>query len=295
MTTLAAIIRLLINNNIIKDNMIKKTLILIAFCISSITYGQDSDEILAEGKLLFRLEKASWNGTDDFLLRFPDKRNLIGGYLSYESDNHKIMTIFFSKENNDSLFVRYQFDSIPDTPLVIDTVNLNVTSYEKDLIEIRQDAIQRISSNSDNFFTFYKNTSLNPIPLIKDKERKVFVLTGPQVSNLVIIGNDYLLEYDKKNKLKNEIQIHKSLLQYPYKSDDPDNKLESTFHSHVVSDYINSTDICTLLLYKNYVEWKQHYVMSKKCVSIFDMEKENLAIITRKAWDKIYKHQSEKE
>ncbi len=274
--------------------MIRKILILIAICISSIAYGQNSDEILAEGKLLYRLEKASWNGTDDFLSRFPDKRNSIGGYLSYESDSHEIMTIFFSRENNDSLLVRYQFDSIPNTPLEIDTLNLRVTSLEKDLIEIRQDAIKRISSNSDNFFTFYKNTALNPIPLIQGKERKVFVLTGPQVSNLVIIRNDYLLEYDKKNSLKNKIQIHKSLLQYPYKSDDPKNKLESTYHSHVVSDYINSTDICTLLLYKDYVEWKQHYVMSKKYVSIFDMEKDNLAIITRKAWDKIYKHQNKK-
>lgn len=275
--------------------MKKRTLILIAFCISLITYGQDPDKILAEGKLLYRLEKASWNGTDDFLARFPGKRNLIGGYLSYESDNHKITNIFFSRENNDSLLVRYQFDSIPDSPLQIDTANLEITEYEKDLIIIRQDAIQRISNNSDNFFTFYKNTSLNPIPLITDKEKKVFILTGPQVSNMVIIGNDYLLEYDKKNKLKNKIQIHKSLLQYPYKSDDPENKMESTYHSHIVSEYINSTDICTLLLYKDYVEWKQHYVISKKYVSIFDMEKENLVIITKKAWDKIYKHQKDKE
>ncbi|MFW5804614.1 MAG: hypothetical protein ACOCWG_05235 [bacterium] len=275
--------------------MKKRTLILIAFCISLITNGQDSDEILAEGKLLYRLEKASWKGTDDFLSRFPDKRNLIGGYLSYESDSHKIANIFFSSVNNDSLLVRYLFDSIPDSPLQIDTINLKITEHEKDLIEIRQDAIQRISNNSDNFFTFYKNTSLNPIPLITNKEKRVFILTGPQISNVVIIGNDYLLEYDKQNKLKDKIQIHQSLLQYPYKSDDPENKLESTYHSHVVSEYINSTDICTLLLYKDYVEWKQHYVMSKKYVSIFDMEKENLVIITKKAWDKINKHQKDKE
>lgn len=270
--------------------MKKRTLILIAFYISLITYGQDSDEILAEGKLLYRLEKASWNGTDDFLSRFPEKRNLIGGYISYESDNHKVTNVFFGRENNDSLLVRYQFDSIPDSPLQIDTSNLKITKHEKELIEIRQDAIQRISNNSDKFFTFYKNTSMNPIPLITDKKKKVFLLTGTQESNVVIIGNDYLLEYNKHNKLKNKIQIHKSLLKYPYNSDDPENKLESTFHSHVVSKYINSTDICTLLLYKDYVEWKQHYVMSKKYVSIFDMEKENLLIITKKAWDKIYNH-----
>lgn len=275
--------------------MIKKTLILIAFCISSIAYSQNSDEILAEGKLLFRLEKASWNGTDDFLARFPEKRNLIGGYLSYESDKHEIMTIFFGRENNDSLLVRYQFDSIPNAPIEIDTVDLKITSLEKNLIEIRQDAIQRISNNSENFFTFYENTALNLIPLITDKKKRVFILTGTQVSNVVIIGNDYLLEYDKKNRLKNKTQIHKSLLQFPYKSDNPENKMESTYHSHVVSDYINSTDICTLLLYKDYVEWTKHFVMSNKYVSIFDLEKENLAIMKRKAWEKIYNQQIEKK
>ncbi|MCW3789661.1 hypothetical protein [Plebeiibacterium sediminum] len=271
--------------------MKKGILIIIALYISVVTYGQSSEEILAEGKLLYRLEKASWNGTDDFLSRFPDKRNTVGGYLSYESDQHKIMTIFFSRENTDSLLVRYLFDSIPDSPIVIDTTSLKITQHEKDLITIRQDAIQRISNNSDHFFTFYENTSLNPIPLITDKEKRVFILTGPQVSDEVIIGNDYLLEYDKQNRLKNKIQIHKSLLKYPYKSDDPEKSLKSTYHSHVVSEYINSTDICTLLLYKDYVEWKQHYVLSKKFVSIFDMQKENLVIITRKAWNKIYKHQ----
>jgi len=38
-----------------------------------------------------------------------------------------------------------------------------------------------------------------------------------------------------------------------------------------------------LLLHKDYVEWKQHYVMGKKYVSIFDMEKETLAVLTLKA------------
>ncbi len=51
-------------------------------------------------------------------------------------------------------------------------------------------------------------------------------------------------------------------------------------HSHVISDLINPTDICTLLLYKEFVDWKTHYVMSKKFVSIFDLEKETLSVIT---------------
>lgn len=278
-------------HNLIKTSMLRKTLIFASVFISLNTSAQIEDEILAEGKLLFRLEKASWNSTDDFLSRFPGKREITGGYVSYESDNHKITTIFFSQANNDSLLVRYEFDVISDAPLKIDTAQLEITALEKDLIEMRRDANNQIISNSDNFFTFYKNTSLNLIPVITEKERRVFILTGPQVSDVVIIGNDYLLEYNKKNKLTAKKKIHNSMLQYPYKSDDPENPLKSTFHSHVLSEYISSTDICTLLLYKNYVEWKQHYVVSKKYISVFDMEKESLLILTKKAWDKINEHQ----
>ena len=43
----------------------------------------DSEAILQEGKLLYRLEKAAWYSTDHFLANFQDKRNSIGGYLSY--------------------------------------------------------------------------------------------------------------------------------------------------------------------------------------------------------------------
>jgi hypothetical protein len=47
-------------------------------------------------------------------------------------------------------------------------------------------------------------------------------------------------------------------------------------------------------LYKEFVEWKQHYVVSKKYVSIFDLEKEELMIMTKEAWDKIGQTTEEK-
>lgn len=263
------------------------------FCImmlmhSFVSYGQETRKILEEGQLLYRLEKASWYGTDDFLVRFPDKRDSIGGYLSYIGDKNRVVNIFFSKNNHEVILVRYSFDSIPVAePLEIDSVNRTASQREKDLIDMRQDAVKQVMQNKDDFFSFYKNTSLNFIPLISEKERKVFILTGPQISGVVIIGNDYVLTYDKKNKFKQREKIHSSILQFSYASEDPENKLTSTYHSHVLSDCISSTDICTLLLYKEFVEWKQHYVVSKKYVSIFDLEKEELLIMTKEAWDKI--------
>jgi len=275
--------------------MKQQILLILVLGLSSLVYSQDPDEILAEGKLLYRLEKASWYATDDFMARFPEKMAFIRGYLSYEGEDHHIYTIFLGGEGGDSVMLRYRFDSIPEFPLYIDTATTEAKSCEEDLIAIRQDAAERITINEDNFFTFYKNTSFNLIPLITEKERKVFILTGPQLANMVIIGNDSGLDYDKHKRFKGKMQLHKSLLQYPYRSDDPEDKLKTTMHSHIVTEYITSTDICTLLLYRDFVEWKQHYVISKDYVSIFDMEKETLVTMTKKAWDRMNSSRSGKE
>lgn len=276
----------------------QKIIILLLIISSSLTYSQnkESEKILNEGKLLFRLEKGSWYGTDDMLARFKSKKDSIGGYLSYENEDNKINTIFFSRFDSNKILVRYEFDSLPKTkPIKIDSTNHIASKLEKSLIKVRKDAQKRAYSNKDKFFNFYENTALNFIPVINEKDSNVFVLTGPQISGVVLIGNDYKLEYNKKGEFVKKIKIHNSILQFPYKSDNPENKLESTFQSLVLSKFINSTDICTLLLYKDYVEWKQHYAMSKKYVSIFDLEKENLLIITKKAWNKINNHQKDKK
>lgn len=268
----------------------KKSFIICLMLLNGIVFGQNkkTDKILEEGKLLYRLEKSSWYGTDDFLERFPSKMDSTGGYISYETSENTINTIFFSRFNENDILVRYEFDYIPEPrPISIDTLNLVATEYEKDLIAIRQDAMKRTYENTDDFFTFYQNTSFNFIPLIKDKERKVFVLTGPQVSGVVIIGNDYLLNYDRKNNFKNKSKIHNSLLQFPYQSAEGENNIEHTYHSHVLTDYISSTDICTLLLYRDYIEWKQHIVISKKEVSIFNIENESIFTMKTEAWKKI--------
>ncbi len=95
------------------------------------------------------------------------------------------------------------------------------------------------------------------------------------------------MTYNKKNEFVKKKKLHNTLIQFLYKSENKDNPTVSTIHSHVITKYITSTDICTLLLYKDYVEWKQHIVISEKEVSIFDMEKEILVTMKRKAWEKI--------
>jgi vacuolar-type H+-ATPase subunit F/Vma7 len=271
--------------------MNKLTLSLLLFLNFVNLYAQpDGDKILKEGQLLYRLEKASWYGTDFLFDRFPNKRNQIGGYLSYQGDNNKIFTIFFERNFTSHVLVRFQFDSLPkQKPIGIDTINLIANQTESDLIQIRQDALEKINTNSDKFFSFYKNTSYNIIPVITQTERKVYSITGPQTSGVVLIGNDYLFKYDSENNFISKEKIHNTLIQLPAKMDSARNAI-ATMHSHVISGIIDPTDICTLLLYRDFVEWKQHYVISSKYVSIFDLNKEELVIMKKKDWEKIYKN-----
>ncbi|MCF1421519.1 hypothetical protein [Mangrovimonas futianensis] len=258
--------------------------------------NQNPDNILKEGKLLYRLEKGSWYGTDHMLENFPNKNDSIGGYLSYETPQNKINTIFFSRFDSNKILIRYEFDSIPKPePSKIDSLNRNATLLEKNLILMRKDASSRVYSNKDQFFTFYENTALNFIPVISKKERAVFIITGPQVSGVVLIGNDYKLNYDNNNKFVNKKKIHNSILQFPYRSENDKSPITTTFHSHLITEFISSTDICTLLLYKDFLEWEKHYVIHKKEVSIFDLKKETLFTMKKKAWDKINNHEENKK
>lgn len=271
----------------------KKLLIntLLLIFISSLNLiAQDAQSILEEGKMLYRLEKASWYGTDYFLANFASKTDSIQGYLSYESDN-RVTNIFYSRFEDNQILARMHFDKTPGkSPVSVDTTNRLATDLEKDLISIRQLTLKEMSNNADDFFSFYENCSFNLIPIITKKERKVYVLTSSQRSDVVYIGNDYLLTFNKKNKLKKKTKIHNSLIGMPVE-DEKGNRAISGMHSHVNSKYIDPTDICTILLFKDYTDWKTHYVFGKKHVSIFDIEKETLVILTMKAWNKIMDHQ----
>lgn len=270
-----------------------KIIIFISLILSNLilfSQKKETEMILEEGKTLYRLEKASWYGTDVLLERFENKKDSIGGYLSYQTNDNKVNCIFFSRYNSNEILVRFQFDSLPKSrPIYIDTINRKATELEKNLIEIRQSAKNIVYENADKFFSFYENTSMNFIPIIQKNKKQVFILTGPQKSGVVLLGNDYVMYYDKKNKFKSKNKLHNSIIQFNYKLEDQDKTILSTMHSHVVTEYITSTDICTLLLYKEFTEWKTHYVIGKKYVSIFDLEKEILATMTLEAWNRVYK------
>lgn len=272
-----------------------KFFILCVFTVLGLrTYAQSQAEIMQEGTLLYRSEMASWYGTDLFLKKYGERRENVGGYFSYVSDD-KAICVFFSKGENPKAIGTFTFDSTYDTrTAVIDGQERALTGHELDLMTIRQVALREY--NSDTLFRSYKNMNPNFIPVSDKQGKRVYVLTGPQEEGVVVFGNDYLLTFDKNNSLKQKRQLHKNLI--PIKYNPSDNKLVLvTAHTHLpeTGDLITATDVCTLMLYGPHVTWGQHLVMSEKNVSIWDCRKKELIVMTRKAWDKVMEAEKQKK
>lgn len=273
-----------------------KTLTIILTLLTSGVFGQgnpteEAQPLVAEGKLLYKSEMASWYGTDLFLENYKNREN-IGGYFSY-SENDLSKCIFFSKSASPKVIGTISFDSTYNVKTAkIDLIERELTPNENDLFVIRQIALS--AANSDTLFKRYKNTNLNFIPLISENEKKVYILTGPQQNGVVIIGNDYLLTFDKDNKLTQKKQLHQNIIPFYFGGENEEGMpADQAWHSHSpeTGDFITPTDICTLMLYGKLAKWKTHSVVSKKYLNLWDCENEQLTVIPMDAIDKIYKDQ----
>jgi hypothetical protein len=248
------------------------------------------DEVVAEGKKLYRSEMASWYGSDIFTAEVKDRSNF-GGYLSYTEDDIS-HAIFFSNDDKPKVLATVTFDQTYN----VDTAKRDFkprdfSKQEKDLYEIRQAAIARMQT--DTIFKFYKNTNPNLIPLITGKDRKVYVLTGPSVNNVVIYGNDYLLTFDEKNTVKSVKRLHANIITVQY-GDDTQVAI-APIHTHLpqTGEIMTATDICTTMLYEKLTGWESAFVMSEKYVSIWNCKTDHMVVMTTKAFRKMNENQDE--
>lgn len=256
---------------------------------------EEAQPIVAEGKRLYKSEMASWYGTDLFLEKYKNQAN-IGGYFSY-TDKEVAICIFFSKTDNPKVIGTISFDSTYNTSTATtDLTEREFTAIEYNLYSIRKLAMDIITK--DTLFKSYNNTNFNVIPMIHDYEKKVYVLTGTNQNGVVIFGNDYLLTFDQDNKLTASKRLHKNIIPINYDGKEPEGKeIEGTLHSHLpeTGDFITATDICTLMLYAKFTKWKQHNVVSKKYLNIWNCQTNELTVIPMSTIEKINKDQEKRK
>jgi len=240
-------------------------------------------EIGVEGANLFSSEMASWYGTDLALEKYPKLQDELGGYFSYTKGDSAIC-VFYSRDEHPGVICAVSFDAsyrLDKAKVVAD--RRAFTPEETILYGMRAAAKEAI--RTDTLFKHYKNTSLNIIPLVRNNVRKVYVLTGPSVSGVVIFGNDYLLTFDQQNKLTGTKKLHKDIMVLKYA--DPKDSV-TTMHTHLPESghFITATDICTLRLYEKFAGWKQHLVISDTDVSVWNCAYDILVGRPREEWER---------
>ncbi len=280
--------------------MQKLLLFILLFSASLLGNAQQSpteqaQPIVHEGKLLYKSEMASWHGTDLFVEKYKTPTD-IGGYISYTEGSYT-KCVFYSKAENPSVLGTITFDSTFNIHnAVVDLGKRSLLPVEAGLRIMRETAINLMES--DTFFKSYKNTNFNIIPLIHDGEKRVYVLTGPQVSDVVIFGNDYLITFNEQNEVTSKKQLHKNILPMSYGAKkDKDKEPFGAMHTHLpeTGDFITATDICTLMLYSKFANWKTHVVVSSKYMNNWDCETNSLVVIPMETVEKINKDQEKKE
>ena len=152
-------------------------------------------EIEAEGRMLYRSEMASWYGSDLFMETFKNNTSRIGGYISYPQEE-ETKCVFYSNDPEPKALGTISFDSTFSVKTALQVyIERQLSDVEKEYVTLRVKAKAEIQK--DTLFSHYKNSSLNLIPVINENMRRVYVITGPKNSGVILFGNDYVLDYDE--------------------------------------------------------------------------------------------------
>ena len=255
---------------------------------------REAAEAVRIGRLLYRSELASWNASDLFMQRFAHKRETGGGYLSYAHGDSTTCLFFVGGTEPRSVLSFTYGHEFRNSEVAVDSTSGPLSEAELVLWGMRQAAMEVVRSK--DLFQMYEHMNFNLIPLIDGEKRMVYVISGPTQNGVILIGNDYLIELDRRNKVRSTRKIHQSLIPIEFQGEEG-NEVTVAMHTHLAStgDFITATDVCTLLLYGPAAPMKQHYVISQKYVSIWDCREGQLVVITKKAWELMSKDQEEKD
>ena len=254
-----------------------------------------ANEKLKLGVSLYHTEKSSWLSSDLLSEKYIAFRSLVGGYVSYKGKDDYVYTVFYSKGDKSVPVIRFRFDTSFDKKNVfVETNELTMNELESKLIKLRELATKEIFGDKDSLFKFYERTKYNLIPIEYNDSLFVYVLTAPHESGYIIIGNDYKLTFNSELECIRKQNFHNSIIKLPFDSKNKsDSEIEMTVHTHVISDIIDETDICTMLLYKEFLVWNQHFVIGEEYVSMFKLEPPSVIIMKTEMFMKIMDNKKE--
>lgn len=281
----------------------KSPLVLILVLSFFATWGQNKAyeelaPIIEKGRLMYRQEKAAWLASDLMGAYYPDISK-IGGYITY-SLGDSTSCVFYSQGEKPRVLASVDFDSsLRLTHSNYINLEREFSDYEKQLYRLRQKTINLLQS--DTLIRVFQGSSLNLLPLIHKGQYQVYILSAPLEEGMMILGNDYLFEFNENLELQFRRRLHHKphFLKFKHITDEGDTlKVVNTSHSHneETGAHLTPTDICTLLLYGPLSDWETHEVISREYYTVWDIQAGKLSLIlTRESWNKIREHQKQKK
>jgi len=237
--------------------------IFLFFTIGLVSYGQvisqeysqeeiriKTDSILAEGNLLYKLEKAAWLITD-LTLDNPSIRLDFGGYISYVKGDTTVAIILSKSDPDNCIFEINFFQANFKKPIKELFEKRGISDFEKKLITAREKIIDEIIDNEIEVIIpdgFNLNFVIFPI----EGGYKLYIMTGTSQENIIPFGNDYIFIVDNDYKIQHWRKFHSRLI--PQKTVGPQGEIVTGLtHSHLKSEpFISTTDICIFMLYGSY-------------------------------------------
>ena len=250
--------------------------------------------IEAEGRLLYRLERVAWLGTDLFRQNHPEKFEAeFGGYVAL-ADGEDTKMVFFNRAEIPQAIATYTYGpDLTDETVKEEVRTRRATDEENRLLSLRVKAINH--ARQDTLFKVYENSNLNFVPLVYAGTPKVYVLSGPSVHHVVLFGNDYRVDFTADDEVTGATKLHNNIIPMHWDEDAEPGQVTMHSHNETTGELPTVTDVCTLLLYGRYTPWKQHIILGPEHRTFYTLERESFLVMTEKAMKKIRKHQQKME
>lgn len=234
-------------------------------------------EILEEGNFLYdNIQKS-----DLSLSSYKNKLNPTFDQFSlmYVDRNKEIVIVFPAHKDSTSILATFQYQN--DSLISSNYTKRPKSAEETILVDIYRNSLSAGMLYSD--MSGVKNISYWIVIVKNEFGFTSYFLTKSQQGDIIPIGNDFKNNYNKKGKWKDFENIHNNYI--PMSTNPPADSEYSNkaFHTHSYpnTQFITATDICILKLYSKKAKFKKHYVVSKKYISEYDLEKDELTIMTR--------------
>ena len=286
---------------------------------------KEKNQILTEGLALYTMILANWT-SNDIYYENEFNTDYVKGYLSYK-DKDTLKTIFWRELDTTSAEYKARtFHAVDDTGaisvqnskkindlrVIVKTIGYNKMSVtkkngvideaerepnEKELMLMNFRAMVYKEINSDtSFFKHYAGVSMKAILMEAGKQIKVYVYSTTAKEGMVPIGGDYILIYDKKEKIIVEkTDLHKDLFfistQFKGKAYEA-SKATQHIHKDGAAELITPTDVATLLLYKSQLEWDEHHVIAGKYTCVFTLIDRKLTIVPTSEFEALKKRKN---